>query len=413
MERRRAKRYLAKQDINATFSYTFRDKLLKAKSVEIHDISAHGCCFNAKEIVGLYSGKEGTLSLKSKSSTVEFDAKVVRTMKDGIAVSYEPYSEIKVYCDKEKPYNLSKKAHQNKTVFSNLSNESDSLEIQRLVKPLINYSKQTGELVEIPTKGQITRGAGFAFTSFSLMYYLGIDGKYFLDAADLSELSLYSIFLVLSSMAVHNLLSICGKKKLKTIIAGIISGITAGSGIGGIIAGIAFGLIADIATLGGFSLAGGCIGYLLTRRGKKRHASPCGMWLPCDTWICPKCWKLIKPSMAWKDKEVWNILDVCDYLYTSGFEMNTIEALAFLDFSKLLHLGTRFSDSSFLWKESDVRKKVKDEFLLRKFNKLWLTFLKKPHNLELISKKLDTKDFHIEMKNFFERWKKFLVNEGY
>ncbi len=405
-EKRQAKRHLPLPDVKATFRYYHGEKQLEARSIDIRDISYRGCCFNTKEAVNFNCGQKGKLKLQGESSIVEFDATIARLWKDGMAVLYEPFTGIKVYFGKEKPYILQKsKQHFRKIIPSDCADKNEALKIQSLIKPLGDYSVRMGELVDISAKGQITNGVGSALTSVSLLYYLSIDGGYFLDAADLSESPLYVAFLVISLLAIRNLLSICGKKKPKTIVAGILGGITGGSGVGAIITGMAFGLIMDIVTLGGATIIGGFIGYLLTRRGKKRHADPCGIKLPCDTWICPKCRKLIKPSKAWIHKDIWNILDVCDYLDTGGLEMDIIQALAFLDFSNLLGSRTDYSGFPVLWERTDVKDRARDKVLFKRFANAWSQFQEQLGISTLVSKPL-------QIERLLDQWNKFRLKEG-
>jgi hypothetical protein len=237
---------------------------------------------------------------------------------------------------------------------------------------LIRESNQAATGIDTSRTGQLGIGVGAAVAVGSLAYYLGTDTDYFVDAASSSEVPLYAAFAAISAISVAELVGICGRRSPKTLLTGLLTGGATGAGIGLGVAGIALGLTADLFTCGAFTAGGLIIGWLLSRRGKKKH--DCGARLPCDTWICPRCRRIISPPRNWREKDLWNILDVCDYLDTGGRAMDSVKAIAFLDYTGLLDKGIYVLGSPAVWKPEDVKRKSLDTGLVNDFALKWRRF---------------------------------------
>lgn len=267
-----------------------------------------------------------------------------------------------------------------------------------LPNELIQQSNQVSESIDTSRPGQITTGLGNLTVTGSLAYYLGTNSQYFTNGATTSEVPLFAAFTAMSFLAVNELVNICGRKSTKTLVSGLLQGGNGGLGLGLTIAGMALGTVGDLITCGGFTLTGLLAGWLLTRRGKKKHI--CGERLPCDKWICTRCKRIIAPSKEWVTKDNWNILDVCDYLDKGGLEWNTIKSLAFLEHAGLLKAAKKYEGSPLLWNPGDIKKKTSDESVMNKFVQDWKGFLDKEN---LSTESLKEKS----IEEVFDRWRKF------
>lgn len=271
-----------------------------------------------------------------------------------------------------------------------------------------SHVKRTGELVEqaavnagdIDTSkpGQVTTAASTLLASGSLAYFLGTDSTYFTSPAAPAEVPVYTAFLALAFLAAKDLTNICGRRATKATLAGALSGGTTGLGTGLSIAGLALGVVGDIVLCGGLTLLGLVAGYFFTKDGQKRHS--CGAKLPCNTWICPQCKRIVSPSRNWRDKPKWNILDVCDFLDTGGWEWDTVKALAYLEHSGILGKPVVVAGSPALWDRTVIEKATADDKALNDFAREWEEFRgREPYT----DKRTDVRD----LPKLFEKWDRF------
>ncbi len=266
-------------------------------------------------------------------------------------------------------------------------------EILELIK---KSSEKRANDITVPEDNKIKPNLTNAVIFSALTYYLGFNTDAFTSGASLNEIPVYLIYGCLSLLSVQNLESICGKPSAKKIFGSVIGGGVGGAGVGGIIATIALGLVGDIAVTGGLATIGMIGAYFYNKKGKKIHN--CGKKLNCQTWICTKCKHIIKPSEKWRTKDRWNLLDVCDYLDTGGFEMDTLKAIAFMDYLKLLNDTQNISSTNpVLWKPDLIKKLADTES--DDFNKKF--------NMFIGQSRIDIENENIYIDNFFEQWKSF------
>ena len=264
---------------------------------------------------------------------------------------------------------------------------------------LQQYADWSSRKVAVSQPGQNIQGLSVIGALGSLGYYLADFTEYFVTGPSPSEIPLYLAFVALSGVAVSNLTNICGRKDVKTQVKGALSGAGSGLGVGGTIAGIALGLAADIATMGLTTITGAVIGYFSTRRGRKVHPR-CKQKLPCDTWICVKCKHIIAPSREWTTKDRWNYLDVADYLDTGGLEMDTLQALAFMEEAKIFDDALALPGMPPTWEPAKIRATATDIPFVRTFGEKWGKFKALTHP--------DTRPHTTqEIEGLFRLWKEF------
>jgi hypothetical protein len=252
-------------------------------------------------------------------------------------------------------------------------NEDMTSKLRRLINRVTGRAAEEAAGLEIAQKNRLVAGGTQAVAVGSITYFLGTHGSAFADGFTGAESPIYLAYFAVASLSVQTLLSICGRRAPKNILAGILTGATAGASPASVIMMVAFGLIGDVATFGAFTIGGGIVGYVLTRKGRKKHM--CSQKLPCGTWVCPKCKRVIKPGDAWKTKDHWDVLDVCCYLDAGGLSWNVMRALAFLRFTGILD-GNRQDDDGARWRPGTVRKLATDESVLNQFQRQWSQFLK-------------------------------------
>jgi hypothetical protein len=254
-----------------------------------------------------------------------------------------------------------------------IQNTTESITTVGLANEVAEQAAVDAERIDLQPKGQLATAIGTATAAGSLTYFLGAESEVFSTGLTGTESPLYIAYTAIALIAMQSLLSICGKKATKEMIAGVLTGASGALGVAGVITAMAFGLVGDLFTFGGFTIGGALLGWWLTRRGKKTHA-PCGMDLPCQTWVCPKCKYLINPTMEWAQRDDWNILDVCQYLDVGGKRMNALKAIAFLDFANALHETKKRPDTPALWKPHRIKEIATDDTLVDRFSDLWSTF---------------------------------------
>ncbi|WP_424493261.1 hypothetical protein [Salinimicrobium sp. GXAS 041] len=268
-----------------------------------------------------------------------------------------------------------------------------------ILKIIHEESRKKSDEISVPKDEKIGQNLTSTVIVIALTSFLGLNTNVFTNGANISEIPIYFIYGGLNLMAVNNLDSICGKPSIKSLLSKMSGGATAGISTAGIIAAIALSTTMDLVLLGGLGTLGALASYFINRKGKKTHT--CGKKMNCQTWICPKCKELIKPSKEWREKDRWSLLDICEYLGNGGYSMNTIKSIAFLVYTKLLkkekyQLGT----NPILWKP-DYIKHIADK-KSNHFNKDFEFFLKKS-NYNLYAENLPVDSFYKDWALFIRK----------
>jgi hypothetical protein len=246
--------------------------------------------------------------------------------------------------------------------------------------------------VNVPTGHQLAVGAGSLVATGALTFYVGEFTQYFANGPAIEEVPIYAAFLAIGLLSIATLPNICGRQDGRTKLAGILSGGAGGLGAGGAIAGIAFSAFVDIFLLGAGTIVGGGIGYWLTRRGRKRHVN-CGAVLPCDTWVCPNCFRVINADDI-RGKARWTILDIAIFLDQGSYRLNVRHALALMRFHDLFTKGQSIGGNAATWNPRDVIGLVEDEHAMQKFSGLL--------------KEFETSHAGLDTKSYLRAWDELL-----